>query len=221
MGFRIVPAGNNLLKSTIVDAKGDLLVATSDDTINRLPVGSAGQALVANSATTTGLVWQTVGDVTLVGTETLTNKTLTAPVINNAVLQGAEESWNVAATAATGTLNLSSSTSTAFYYTSNATNNFTLSFWGTYSSTYLESLVEVGDSITFAVAVTNGATPYYATAIYVDNYSVPTKWQGGSAPTSGNANSIDVYVVTLIKTADNGFPLRDDWVALASQTQFA
>jgi len=48
---------NTILQT--VNAKGDLLVGTADNVINRLGVGSNGQILVANSATTTGLEWQT------------------------------------------------------------------------------------------------------------------------------------------------------------------
>lgn len=49
----------NTLISTI-DAKGDLLVGTANDTISRLAVGTNGQYLSANSSTATGLEWKTV-----------------------------------------------------------------------------------------------------------------------------------------------------------------
>lgn len=42
-----------------VEAKGDLLVGTADNTVDNLTAGSNGQILVANSSTTTGLEWQT------------------------------------------------------------------------------------------------------------------------------------------------------------------
>lgn len=42
-----------------IDAKGDLLVGTGDNSVDNLAVGTNGQILVANSATTTGLQWQT------------------------------------------------------------------------------------------------------------------------------------------------------------------
>ena len=48
----------NLLLQAI-DAKGDLLVGTADNTIGRLTAGSAGQVLTVDSSTATGLKWDT------------------------------------------------------------------------------------------------------------------------------------------------------------------
>lgn len=45
------------IAKTLVDAKGDLLVATANDTPARLAVGSNDQVLVADSAQATGLKW--------------------------------------------------------------------------------------------------------------------------------------------------------------------
>ena len=49
-------AGAAVAKSTI-DAKGDLLVGTADDTVGRLAVGTDGYTLVADSVEATGLKW--------------------------------------------------------------------------------------------------------------------------------------------------------------------
>jgi hypothetical protein len=43
---------------SIVDAKGDLIAATANDTPARLAVGANGETLVADSSATTGLRWQ-------------------------------------------------------------------------------------------------------------------------------------------------------------------
>lgn len=43
----------------LIAAKGDLIVANTASTATRLPVGSNGALLVANSSTTTGLEWST------------------------------------------------------------------------------------------------------------------------------------------------------------------
>lgn len=52
-----LPAAGGSIASSIVDAKGDLLTATANDTPARLPVGTNGFVLKANSAMATGLEW--------------------------------------------------------------------------------------------------------------------------------------------------------------------
>jgi hypothetical protein len=49
---------NSLL--SIINAKGDLLVGTADNTLDRLAVGTNGYFLKANSSTTTGLEWASI-----------------------------------------------------------------------------------------------------------------------------------------------------------------
>jgi hypothetical protein len=58
---------NTLL--SIIDAKGDLLVGSADDTVVRLGVGSDNQFLVANSSATSGLSWSSAENdqIVLVG----------------------------------------------------------------------------------------------------------------------------------------------------------
>jgi hypothetical protein len=63
---------------------------------------------------------------------------------------------------------------------------------------------------------TNGATPYYPTTFQIDGSAVTPKWQGGTAPTAGNASSIDAYTFTIIKTA-----ATPTYTVLAAQTKFA
>jgi len=130
------------------------------------------------------------------------------------VLISPEERWTVSATAATGTVNVDVATTSAWYYTTNASANWTFNIRGD-GSTTLDSLLVVGDSVTVAFAVTNGATAYYPSAFQVDGSAVTPKWQGGSAPSSGNASSVDVYVFTVVKTASATFTV------FGSQTKFA
>lgn len=48
---------SSVISPTIVNAKGDLIAGTANDTVSRLAVGSANTRLVADSAQTTGLKW--------------------------------------------------------------------------------------------------------------------------------------------------------------------
>lgn len=64
-----------------LNAKGDIFSASANDTLAIVSVGTNGQVLTANSATSSGLQWVTP-EVTLTNTVTLTNKTLTSPAIN-------------------------------------------------------------------------------------------------------------------------------------------
>jgi hypothetical protein len=132
----------------------------------------------------------------------------------NPTILGAIETANVVASAATGTVNIDVKTSSVLYYTSNSTANFTLNVRGN-SSTSLNSVLSTGQSITVVFLNTNGATPYYANAFTIDGNSVTPKWQGGTAPSSGNASSIDAFSYTIIKTASATFTV------LAAQSKFA
>jgi hypothetical protein len=49
----------NAIQNSIVDAKGDIISATADNTPARLAVGTNGQTLVADSTASTGLKWAT------------------------------------------------------------------------------------------------------------------------------------------------------------------
>jgi hypothetical protein len=49
----------NAIQNSIVDAKGDLISATADNTPARLAVGTNNQVLTADSSTATGLKWAT------------------------------------------------------------------------------------------------------------------------------------------------------------------
>ena len=124
------------------------------------------------------------------------------------------ETATVSATAATGTINYDITTQSVLYYTSNASANWTVNFRGS-SGTSLNTIMATGESMSVTFLVTNGSTAYYNSAVQVDGSSVTPKWQGGSAPTSGNASSIDSYTYVIIKVGSASFTV------LASQTKFS
>lgn len=129
------------------------------------------------------------------------------------VLPNTIETTTVSATAATGTINYDAATQSVLYYTTNASGNWTLNVrWN--STTSLNSILSTGQSITVVFMATQGSTAYYQSAFQVDGSSVTPKWQGGTAPTAGNASGIDVYSMTITKTGSATYNV------LASQTQF-
>jgi hypothetical protein len=147
-------------------------------------------------------------------TATSTYAPLNGASLSRPVLTSAFETNAVSATAATGTVNVDISTAAVHYYTANSAANWTFNFRGN-SSTTLNSILSVGQSATVAFLVTNGATPYYPTAFQIDGVSITPKWQGGSAPASGNSSSVDSYTFTIIKTASATYTV------LAAQVKFA
>jgi len=131
-----------------------------------------------------------------------------------AALSNAGEVVTFSAIAATGTINYDVTTQSVLYYTSNASANWTVNFRAS-SGTSLNSAMSTGQSVTAAFLVTNGGTAYYNSTVQVDGTTITPKWQGGTAPTSGNASSVDIYSYTIIKTANATFSV------FVSQTRFA
>ena len=175
--------------------------------------GTSGQVLTS-SGSGSAATWTTpVGIGTsniFTGTQSFTGSTSALA----AILTNAAEVITVSATAATGTINYDVTTQSVLYYTTNASANWTVNFRGS-PGTSLNTLMSTGQSLTAVFLVTQGSTAYYNNAVTVDGTSVTPKWQGGSAPSSGDASSIDVYTYTIIKTGSAAFTI------LASQTRFA
>lgn len=117
-------------------------------------------------------------------------------------------------TSTTGTINFDLLTQAVELYTANQAANRTINFRGN-GSTTLNSVMAVGESMTAAVLMTQGGSAYYLNSYQVDGSSVTPEWSGGTAPSSGNASSIDSYTFSIIKTADATFTV------LAGQTQYA
>ena len=108
-----------------------------------------------------------------------------------------------------GTLLFDATTQGVLFATVEQTANRTINF------TNVNTSLDIGNSLTAAVLITQGTTAYYLDAFQIDGVTVTPKWSGGSAPTEGNASGIDTYSFTIIKTADATFTV------MASLTQFA
>jgi chemotaxis protein histidine kinase CheA len=143
------------------------------------------------------------------GATTLAGVTATSATVNGTLdIEEVYEKVTVQAST-TGTITFDTTAQAVELYTADQTANRTINF------SNVNANLATGQSLSVAVLLTNGATPYYLNVYQVDGSAVTPKWQGGTAPSAGNASGIDSYNFTIIKTADATFTV------LASQTQFA
>ena len=211
--------------STILVSGGALGTPASGTLTNAtgLPIATGVSGLGSNvatllatpsSANLASAITDETGSGSLVfGTSpTIGTPAITGGTLADAIIRGINEDVNVVAAAATGTINFDISTSSIWYYTTNATANHTLNF--RYSSgTSLNTFMAVGDALTVVWLNTNGATAYYPNVIQIDGTGVTPKVP--AAISSGNASAIDAYSFTIIKTASATFTV------LETQTKFA
>jgi hypothetical protein len=202
----IISSITNTGTLTLPTATGTVAL-TSDITIT----GSS--KLDAFAATTSAELAGVISDETGSGALVFgTSPAITGGTLANTVLKGIEEDINVVASAATGTIDFDVDTASIWYYTSDATGDFTLNFRFS-SGVSLDTALATGDSITLVFLNTNGATPYYPDVIEIDGNAVTPKVPAAIA--AGNASAIDAYSFTIIKTASATFTV------LETQTKFA
>ncbi len=207
-----------------LDANGNNIAIDNGNSINdengneQIKFATTGSAV--NELTATNAATGNAPEVSSTGGDTNIDLNLTPKGIGRATFNGQGKIQSVAekvtseATAATGTVNYDVLTQAVWNFTTDATGNWTLNIRGDGSNS-LNSIMDIGESITIAHIVSQGGTAYYNSAVQIDGASVTPEYQGGAAPTAGNADSLDAYSYTIIKTADATFTV------LASQTQFA
>lgn len=198
---------DKILDGTIVNADINASAAIVDTKL--ATISTAGK--VSNSATTatnantaSAIVARDASGNFIAGKATLTTADVTTVI----------ETAGIVASAATGTINIDFSTNPTVYYTVDASADWTINIRGT-SSVTLNNTLAIGQIATVTMLATIGVTQRRPTVFQVDGSPVTPKWMGGTAPTSGNASSIDAYTLSVVKTADSVF------VVLASQTRFA
>jgi hypothetical protein len=184
---------------------------TYNPNTNTLTTATFSGALSGNATTAT-----TAGTVTTAAQTAITSVgTLTGlSVAGTTSLQAIFERATVTASAISSSTNIDVSTAAVVYFSVDATSNWTLNFRGNLGTT-LNSILATGQSMTVAVLVKQGATPYYPTSHSIDGTGVTLLWQNGLAASAGNANSVDIYTYTIIKTA------ASTYTVFASQTKFA
>ena len=157
---------------------------------------------------------------------TLNNITSTSGLFNsgnfvNPVFTSAIENFYSSNTGISGTAIISLASGSVWFYTVPASGNFYLDFITTGG---ISGTLGVGQAITGTVLTTQGSTAYTVVSglgtsspILIDGVTIASGnvyWQGGTAPASGNANGIDVYSVTMFKTAPGTYTV------LAARTTF-
>jgi hypothetical protein len=203
--------GNVSGPGTSVDNEIALFSGTSGSVLKRASttgVLKAASGVINAAVAGTDYVAPNVA-TTFTATQTFSGSTSTFAGIFTDVAEVA----TVVATAATGTINVDVTTQTVLYYTSNATGNWTINLRAS-SGTALNTALSSNQAITVAFLVTQGGTAYYNSNVQVDGVAITPKWQGGTAPTAGNASSVDSYVYTVVKSGTGSLTV------FASQTQF-
>jgi hypothetical protein len=232
LGFVNLTAPQTLTNKTLTAPtinSGTIGTATLTSPIINEIDDNAGNEFVIFSKTTTAVNEITISNATTgnapniaaSGSDTDVNLNLTPKGVGKTVFNGTgkiqqlQEKVSIFTSTATGTIDYNLLDQAVVYYTGAATGQFTLNFRGS-ATTALNTILAVGDSMTAAFLNTNTSVPYYTTFTVIDGVStnVITEWQGGSAPSSGNSDSIDVYSYTIIKTA------ASTYTVLAGQVQF-
>jgi len=146
-------------KSTVT-AKGDLIVGTASGVVARQAVGADGYVLTADSTLTNGVKWSAVsgpaGDVTLTGVQTLTNKTLTAPIITLGINAQTGTTYTVLAADAANLITANNSSAQTYSIPTNATTAFAI---GTQIN-----IIQIGTGQVTVQAATSGTTTVLSTA---------------------------------------------------------
>jgi hypothetical protein len=153
-------------------------------------------------------------DNSVINNGTVNTSTFNGGTAFNFILDAPEENFVSTAVASGGTVTVDAGVSGITYSTGTATSNFIINLRANSTAT-LSSIVNVGDAITHTYMSTNGTGVFGGTAVRIDGTAVTTLWQGGSAPTGGNASSVDAYTITVFKTS-----ATPTYVVFGSQTQF-
>ena len=117
------------------------------------------------------------------------------------------ETVNVQTTPISGNYNIHVAEATAYYFVGNTTGPVTFNLIGN-QSTSLNSLLNVGQTASLAIALKQGATRYRAN-VFIDGVNPLSSvvWMGASQPAQLGAQtqSVDAYSITVIKTENNGY----------------
>ena len=200
-------------QNIIVSTGSGILDSNSNEQIKFTTTASATNEITITNAAAGGNP-----EISATGGDTNVGLTLTPKGTGRITANGETKIFGVMENATISTTYITSFTydvltQAVYYQNVNLGSNFTVNIRGD-ASNALNSVLNTGESVTVALITKQGNTTFYNNVIQVDGTTVTAIWQGGSAPTTGNTSSHDVYSYTAIKTA------ASTYTVLASQTQF-
>jgi len=191
-----------------------------------LPAATGISGLGTGVATALGTAVDTTGGIGTIGTSGATVGLLNGAntLSNTQTFNGSSSAIAtiIANAAEPATINASAISSPLAYYfnsqsvywsTANQTANWTVNFAFS-SGTSLNTAMSTGQTMTAVLCALQGGTAYYNNLVQIDGSTVTPYWQGGTAPTAGNATGYDCYSYSITKLGSASY------IVLATQSQF-
>lgn len=187
---------------------GNYTAATAQTVTSNAQPNITSIGTLSNITVTDGVISGniTTGNITSSGNLTL------AGTLTGGAIKYMFENANIIAASPPVTTDINVISGAIQFWTGNVASNVVANIRGD-ANTPLNSLLAVGQSSTIAFMLPQ-ATAYFVNFVKVDNANIAPVWQGGSNVAVGNANSIDLYTFTVIKTANATFKI------FASQTRY-
>lgn len=173
--------------SQISGTSNNVIIASGTYNYGTLTSGIVNDSVITNSTISGNILTN----------NTIINTTFSGSILNNAVITSPIENSYISNMGLNGIVTVYNNINSVFYYNVASSGNFTIN--ATYSGGTISGSLAPGQILSFVVLNTNGATGYYLTGFQVDGTSEALHWQGGTAPTQGNANATDYYSFSILK----------------------
>jgi hypothetical protein len=237
--------GHDILTEALVDAKGDLLVASAADTVTRLAAGTNGYILTANSGATNGIEWAApvaVGvfdtqitfegataddyETTLTVADPTADRTITLPNVSGTVITTGDSGTVTSAMIENGTIvDGDISASAAIGASKISGTAVTQADSGTVTSTMIANDTIVDADINSAAAIAqskiSGLTTDLgnkASASDLTTHTGATEAHGATGAVVGTTNSQTLTNKTLTSPVVSGLTLSDGSIVLEGAT---
>jgi len=192
-------------------AQGSASTVLTNDGAGNLTWSSGGGGVSISESTTNATFYPvfysaTSGTATALNTDsmlTINPSTNVFGIAGTTSLQQAFEKVTLTGTTASGTVPFDVMSQGVLWYNgASANSTWTVNFRGN-STTTLNSLLAVGQSVTVVYIASIASTSIYPISHQIDGSVITVRWQGGVAPSSwaGAGQSFDVYTYTITKTA--------------------